>query len=217
MRGIPNYGDGPRAIYEVLKQQIISGERRAGEELKILPLAKEMEISAIPIREAFRMLAAENLVELRPRRSPIISHIDEKEIIEINQIRGALEPIVLADAVAQHTKETIAECRYLIDRYIQSTDLWERVELNRKFHMALLSPSKMNRSISIIVDQYDGITRISQFRVVEHESRAGVHNREHEGILEAVQAGNAELAVELMSTHIDKATDRAKKELSTQS
>lgn len=207
-----NYGDGPRAVYEVLKQQIIAGERRAGEELKILPLAKEMEISTIPIREAFRMLAAENLVELRPRRSPIISHIDEKEIVEINQIRGALEPIVLADAVAQHTEETIAECSNLIDQYIQSTDLWERVELNRKFHMALLAPSKMNRSISIIVDQYDGITRISQFRVVEHESRAGVHNREHEGILEAVQTGNAELAVELMSTHIDKATDRAKKE-----
>ncbi len=217
MRNILNYGDGPRAVYEVLKHQIISGERNAGEELKIQPLAKEMQISTIPIREAFRMLAAENLVELRPRRSPIISHIDEKDIIEINQIRGALEPIVLADAVQHHSEETIAECSNLIDQYIRSTDLWERVELNRKFHMALLAPSKMNRSIAIIVDQYDGIARISQFRVVEHESRVGSHNREHEGILNAVQAGDTELAIELMSHHIHKATARAKKELSAQS
>ncbi len=66
-----NYGDGPRAIYEVLKQQIISGKLEAGSELKIMTLANELGVSIVPIREAIRILATEDLVVLRPRRSPI--------------------------------------------------------------------------------------------------------------------------------------------------
>ena len=214
MRTIPNYGDGPKAIYEELKHQIIAGKRQAGEELKILPLAKEMEVSTIPIREAFRMLAADNLVELRPRRSPIITHIDEQEFLEMNQIRGALEPIVLNEAVPLHTKETIAECKSLLEQDFQSSDLWERVELNRKFHLALLAPANMKRSMTIIAGQYDGIARMTQFRVVEHEQLIGEHNREHEGILAAVQAGETARAIQLMKSHIKQATVRARNELS---
>ncbi len=214
MKSILNYGDGPTAIYEVLKQQIISGQLKGGEELKIMPLAKEMDISIVPLREAIRVLAAENLIELRPRRSPIIARIEERELIEMNQIRGALEPIVLADAVSQHTSETISVCAELIEKDIQSVDLWEKVELNRKFHLALLEPSCMKRSIEIIGDQYDGIARITQFQVVVHGELIGKHNREHESILDAVRAHNTESAVVLMKTHIDQATIRAKRELS---
>ena len=214
MRSILNYGDGPKAIYEELKHQIIAGKRQAGEELKILPLAKEMQISTIPIREAFRMLAADNLVELRPRRSPIITHIDGPEFLEMNQIRGALEPIVLNEAVPLHTEKTIAECRKLIEQDVQSSDLWEKVELNRKFHLALLTPANMKRTMSIIADQYDGIARMTQFRVVEHEQLIGKPNQEHESILDAVESGDTKRAIQLMNSHIRQATVRAKNELS---
>jgi DNA-binding GntR family transcriptional regulator len=214
MKNILNYGDGPKAIYEVLKQQIIAGELKAGEELKIMPLAKEMDISIVPLREAIRMLAAESLVELRPRRSPIIARMNERELIEMNQIRGALEPIVLADAVPRHDEASIAVCQDLLERDERSTDLWEKVELNRQFHLAVLEPSRMKRSIAIIADQYDGIARITQFRVVDHGGMIGKHNFEHEAILDAVRLGNVEKAVVLMTRHIDHATVRAKHELS---
>ena len=48
MKQLLNYGEGPNAIYEFLKQQIISGELKAEQELKILPLAKAMDISIVP-------------------------------------------------------------------------------------------------------------------------------------------------------------------------
>ena len=214
MKNIVNYGDGPKAIYEMLKQQIIAGDLKAGEELKIMPLAKEMDISIVPLREAIRMLAAESLVELRPRRSPIIARMNERELIEMNQIRGALEPIVLADAVPRHTQDSIAICQELMEQDERSTDLWEKVELNRQFHLAVLEPSRMKRSIAIIADQYDGIARITQFRVVDHGGMIGKHNFEHESILDAVRLANVEKAVVLMTRHIDHATVRAKHELS---
>jgi len=213
MKNILNYGDGPKAIYEILKRRIIAGELKAGEELKIMPLAKRMGISIVPLREAIRMLAAESLVELRARRSPIIARMNERELIEMNQIRGALEPIVLADAVPRHDGRTIAACQALIERDERSTDLWEKVELNRQFHLALLGTSTMRRSLAIIGDQYDGIARITQFRVVDHGGMVGKHNFEHEAILDAVRVANVEKAVVLMARHIDHAGVRAKHEL----
>lgn len=209
----PNYGDGPRAIYENLKRQIISGKLVPGDELRIMSLAKKLDVSIVPVREAIRMLAAENLVELRPRRSPIIARLDERDLIEMNQIRGALEPIVLRDAVARHTSDTIATCRTLLERDNTSTDLWEKVELNKEFHLAILGPSILQRSISIIADQYDGIARVTQYQVVNHGGMVGQNNYEHKEILDAAISGDADKAVELMGRHIDKATVRARIEL----
>ena len=213
MKEFLNYGDGPKAIYEVLKRQIIAGELEAGQELKIMPLAKEMDISIVPLREAIRMLAAEKLVELRPRRSPIIARLDVRDLVEMNQIRGALEPIILADAVARHTPETIAECRDILKRTAKLKDPWEMVEFNKAFHLALLGPSRLKRSLGIIADQYDGIARLTQYRVITHKDQVGKLHDEHALILEAVQIGDVANAMDEMKRHIDEATERARQEL----
>ncbi|MBE1284533.1 MAG: FCD domain-containing protein [Rhodobacteraceae bacterium] len=213
MKSIINYGDGPKAIYEILKRQIIAGELKPGEELKIMPLAKEMDISIVPLREAVRMLAAEKLVELRPRRSPIIARLDVRDLVEMNQIRGALEPIILADAVERHTPKTLAACEKVLKRTLKVKDPWEMVELNKDFHLTLLGPTRMQRSLDIISDQYDGIARLTQFRVITHEDQLGKLHEEHARILEAAKRGDVDGAVAEMTRHIDQATNRAANEL----
>ncbi|MDA7965046.1 GntR family transcriptional regulator [Ruegeria sp.] len=213
MKEFLNYGDGPKAIYEVLKRQIISGELEAGQELKIMPLAKEMDISIVPLREAIRMLAAEKLVELRPRRSPIIARLDVRDLVEMNQIRGALEPIILADAIARHSPETLAECHDILKRTASIKDPWEMVELNKAFHLALLGPSRLKRSLDIIADQYDGIARLTQYRVITHKDQLGKLHDEHALILDAAQSGDVVSATNEMKIHIDQATERARREL----
>ena len=214
MRGGINYGDGPEAVYEILKRRIISGELEAGQELKILPLAREMDISTIPLREAIRMLAAERLIQLRPRRSPVIAEVDARDLIEINQIREALEPVILADAVARHTPATLAQCEAILKRTENIADPWEMVALNKRFHLALLGPSRLQRSLDIVADQYDGIARLSQYRVVTHADLLGKLHSEHARIFAAVRDGNAADAVALMEKHIGSATVRAASELS---
>ncbi len=212
MKLLPNYGDGPKAIYEILKQQIISGELKAERELKILPLAKSMEISIVPLREAIRMLAAERLIEMRPRRSPIVARLDVRELIEMIQIRGALEPLALADAAERHTDETLAECEAIMNRTKDISDPWEMVELNKAFHMSLLGPTKLQRSLAIISDQYDGIARITQYKVVTHRDLVGKLHYEHLAIFTSLKNGLTDAAVALMTVHIASATARAKAE-----
>lgn len=209
-----NYGDGPRAIYEEIKQRIISGELEAGSELKIMPLASELGVSIVPVREAIRILAAENLIILRTRRSPIVSNVDESDLVEINSIRGALEPLVLNDAALRHTPDSLQECEVLLEQDRNCSDLWEKVELNRKFHLAILAPSVFGRILSIVSDQYAGLARLAHYMVENHTDLADRHHGEHEAILEAVKIGNAKFAVQLMNDHIARATDRARELIS---
>lgn len=208
-----NYGDGPRAIYDRIKERILSGELPSGQELKIQSLAKDMGISIVPVREAIRMLASDHLIELRPRRSPVIAGIDQEEILEINQIRLSLEPLALAAAVAKHDSSTIDYCRDLISRDEASSDLWEKVELNRQFHEALLAPSGQKRILRIIADQFDGIARVAQFLVVDGGNYLGNPHKEHLEMLRAVEGGETDWAITLLQGHINAATERAKREI----
>ena len=207
-----NYGDGPRAIYEVLKQQIISGKLEAGSELKIMSLASELGVSIVPVREAIRILAAEDLVVLRPRRSPIIAKLDQSDFVEVNLIRRALEPVVLEEAIPNHTADTLAACEAILEQDRSCQDHWERIELNERFHMALLAPSTLKRTISIITDQYVGIARIMHFRIVDYLAKdpdlVKQPQEEHAAILNAVKLGNQVLATDLLKKHIDNATRR---------
>lgn len=209
-----NYGDGPRSIYEFLKKQIISGQLEAGSDLKIMPLASELGVSIVPVREAIRILASEDLVVLRPRRSPVIAVLDRRDLFEINGIRNALEPYVLQNAIQKHTAETLDVCEAILEKDAKSQDRWERVQLNQQFHLALLAPSKLKRTISIIEEQYVGIARIVHYRTVDylaqHPDLVGTHHDEHQEILKATKSGDVELAMELMTEHIDRATGRAR-------
>lgn len=204
-----NYGDGPRAIYEVLKSRIVEGDIVAGSELKIGPLASYLGVSIVPLREAVRMLAAEDLVELRPRRSPLVSHIREADLIEINNIRRALEPMVLGDAVPRHDAASLARCQALVEDDRTCPEIWQRVEINVRFHLMLLVPSAMARAKSIIENQYVGMSRIFHFLVMNHPDLVDLHEREHAAILAAVEQGDADGAAALMEAHIDQATERA--------
>ena len=208
------YGDGPRAIYEEIKQRIIAGKLKGGSELKIMPLANELGVSIVPVREAFRILAAEDLIILRARRSPIVADICGHDLVEINSIRRGLEPMVLRDAVPHHTSESLAACESLLERDRACSDLWEKVELNEQIHLALLAPSAYGRAKSIISEQYVGLARLTHYMVVNDPDLVDPHHQEHEEILAAVKAVDAALAVSLMSEHIERATERANELLS---
>ena len=202
------YGDGPRAIYDSLRLRILSGELSTGQELKIQAMAEEYGVSIMPVREAVRMLAAEDLIELRPRRSPVVTSPDLADILEINDIRLALEPIALSEAIPRHTRETLAACRRIIAEDKRCDDRWHKVELNRKFHIALLAPSGKKRVMQVIEAQYSAIALLAQFLVVQSTAVMGEPHSEHELILDAVEKKNEALALERLRDHLLQSNER---------
>ena len=142
-----------------------------------------------------------------------MSRIDLADVLEINQIRQALEPIALAAAVGHHDAASLKECARLIAADEAETDRWQKVELNRRFHLALLEPSGQERILRLIEAQYDGISRFAQFLVVGSGVFAGTPHSEHLRILDAVKRGDVNEAVALLKEHLAKSTERVRAEL----
>lgn len=213
-KGALDIGDVPRLIYRQLKDRILSGELPPGSQVKIQEIADDASASAVPVREAIRMLASEGLMELRPRRSPIIAPLELSEIAEITNIRLAVEPFILKLAIPKHTPDTLKKCRDLILRDKESASYYEKVVLNQQFHLALLEPAGERRAIRVICDQYQSVTRFAQMLVIRGGSgfRGHIHH-EHKDILDEVRSGDPDRAAQMLTEHIRSAAQRVEAEL----
>ena len=203
------FGDGPRAISDHLRVRIVSGQLEAGRELKIQQLAGEYGVSIMPVREALRTLAAEGFIEIRPRRSPVVVRLDFEEFLEINEIRHALEPLVLADAARRHSRESLERCREIIEEDRDCPDRWKKVELNRRFHLAILEPSTKRRLKRLVAAQYGAIALCTHLLVVQSTAVIGERHAEHTRILRAIENGDAPLALHRLDEHLKLSSERA--------
>ena len=213
MSVVIDYGGVPSEIYRNLRERILRGRLRSGSRIKIGAVAAEFGVSIIPVREALRMLEADRLVDILPRRSPVVSGISTDEVLEISAIRLALEPLALAEAIPKMTGETIARGARLLEDYGQCSDPWDQVELNRRFHLGLYEPCGKKRLMKVISDQYDGMTRCAQVLVIESSKLVDRSVAEHEQILRACDAKDLERATAMLRSHLQASNDRLHRQL----
>ena len=84
-----------------LREAILGGRLQPGDPLVISTLAKELGVSATPLREALGRLAAEGLVDLQAHGSARVATVDLREAVEIYELRQVLEPMALERSIAQ--------------------------------------------------------------------------------------------------------------------
>ena len=208
MSVVIDYGGAPNEIYKNLRERILRGELPSGHRIKIGAVAEEFGVSIIPVREALRMLEADHLIDILPRRSPIVSGISADEALEISAIRLALEPLALAEAIPRMTGETIGKGGRILEDYGKCSDPWEQVELNRRFHLVLYEPCGKRRLMKIISDQYDGMTRCTQVLVIRSSMPVDRSVAEHAEILRACEAKDLERATAMLRSHLQASNDR---------
>ncbi len=142
----------PDLVYERLRGEIASGVLHPGR-LRISQLATRFGVSAIPIREALRLLEAEGLVSFRSNRSVVINSLQVSDVIEIFAIRAELECLALELSFPRlhDDLEALAELDRMVsqmDRELSSPDDWRTT--NEHFHTALYSPSCSPRLLNMI-------------------------------------------------------------------
>ncbi len=208
-----NYSNVPTEIYRQLRERILRGKLLGGDQVKIEAVAKEFGVSIIPVREAIRMLNADNLIDIVPRRSPVVSGLSKIDVLEIADIRLALEPLALAKAMPYFTDSILASCNSVLDKYQKSRNSWKQVELNRKFHLKLYEPCPSQRLKKIIAEQYDGMTRCAHVMVIRSSKKGDKSFAEHKAILRACKKQDTELAVQKLRAHLLASIERVRHEL----
>lgn len=194
-------------VFETVREAIITGQLPPGERIMEIQLAEELGVSRTPVREAIRKLELEGLVAIIPRRGAYVAGFSLKDIIEVFEIRGALEGLAAALAAERITDAELDKLeRHLVKaaELIGRADLEGMVEIDTGFHSLLYEASRNKRLANIISNLREQIQRFRQTSL-SFPGRMKIALEEHRKIVEAVSARNPELARELAQEHIENA------------
>jgi DNA-binding GntR family transcriptional regulator len=167
-------------------------------------LSERLGVSRTPIREAIAMLEREGFVKTLPRRGIHVVRKTKREIIEMIQAWAALESMA-ARLIARNASDAeIAELRALFDSFTDAHAASHRVDeystANIAFHQCLIRLSGSPLLVDLTNNLFLHVRAIRHRTIFEHD-RARRSIEEHMGIIEALEARDAELAERLVREH----------------
>lgn len=189
--------------YTVLKERIISCHWMPGEILVESQLARELDMSKTPIREALQRLTQERLLEPIVRVGYRVAPVTAEDVGHQFDLRCLLEGEAAALA-ARHLKGETLEILQMLNKPWQHGDRSSYVMFlvrNRKFHTVIAEESGNPRLASLLAALLDEQTRVLHMGIVlEPEPTRIIH--EHEELLEALAAGDERLSRLLAETAV---------------
>lgn len=189
-------------ISDLIRARILNGTLAPGIELRQEALAEQFGVSRIPVREALRHLQAEGLVRHeRYKRAIVVSHSLD-EILELLDIRIALETRALKLSIPRMKRSDFARAGSILAQYSASDKPRVWSELNLEFHLALYGPSARPRLVRMIEDGVRGLDRFLRVHISTVVGRDDPQ-AEHHAILRACAAGDDARAVALLEQHIE--------------
>lgn len=202
--------------YQNLRSRLIAGEFQPGSRIRYGPIGEELGISATPVREAMGLLANEGFVELVPQLGAVVRTISRDELIELYEMREAIEPYAAAKA-AQRASEAkidaigraLARMKTLAEKVARSktkragkrdTAEFEKADLG--FHMLIIDATG-NQTMVRSSESSNALMRV--FATERHAYDAEIMQStcsDHALILAGIRTGQPEVARDAMQRHI---------------
>ncbi|MGO4814457.1 GntR family transcriptional regulator [Cupriavidus sp. 2MCAB6] len=196
-------------VTDTLRERILGGQYSQGERLVENKLSTELGVSRIPVREALRALAAEGLVRIEPRRGASVATLSPNIAKEMVEVRATLEGLNAKLAAQRRDPALIAELNEVLRQGTEAaaSGRSERfVELNSHFHEVLGNIA----ANSVLQDMVRTLReRTGLLFAPANVARARQNWEEHAQILQAVIAGDADLAALLATRHVYSAAKAA--------
>ena len=194
-------------VYERLRGEIVEGTFDAGANLVEIALAERYGTSRTPIREALRRLEQDGLVERGDRGMRVRTRSPE-EILEIYEVRIALEATAASAAATRHTDLDLIRVRKAqsaIDS-VPSEDPVAMMAANRAFHEAIWAASHNGTVVDLLSRLNNHLTRYPA-TTLETAGRWQEALAEHHALIEAIEARDSARAGALAEAHMTKARD----------
>lgn len=203
---LDNYKPLREIVFETLREAIIQGRLEPGERLMEIQLAEEMGVSRTPVREAIRKLELEGFVVMVPRKGAYVAGVSVKDIVDVFEVRAALEALAAGLAAERATPEELEEMERASLQIYEASDgqIDNIVERDTDFHNLIYKASRNQRLIQIITLLKEQIQR---FRTTSLSQPGRLKHAvdEHKAIIEAISDRNVELANNLAREHIETA------------
>ncbi|SEO47550.1 GntR family transcriptional regulator [Paenibacillus sp. OV219] len=192
--------------FDVMKQNIISGEWPGGMFLPEKYLSELLGMSKTPIRSALDRLEMMGLVKLSPKQGVIVQEVSLKKILEIYELRLSLETFAVRkltgkmdDAFFRQLDENLSLQAIAIDR----EDITRYVELDGQFHEMIVAGLDNEEYTEVMKRIQDKFMLVVRTTFVRNPSRLMGSLEEHWQIRHALSGQDAELSLRLIEQHIE--------------
>ena len=195
-------------VFDKLENDIIQGVYPKGEILTELKLVEQLGVSRTPIREALRRLEQERLIADAGKGS-IVLGITEDDLLDIMNIRQRIEGLAAYYATINMTEEGRKEMAHIVDLqefYFSKKDADRLRQVDDQFHDAICLLSKRTVILDTLIPLHRKTRRYRRISMGDWE-RTEKTMKEHREIYEAIVSGNAELARDLTTKHIENAKE----------
>ncbi len=192
-------------LRRTLEQQILAGDLAPGARLDEQMLADRHKVSRTPVREALRQLASSGLIEMRARHTPVVATLTISKLIQMFEVMAELEGLCARLATR---RMSMAERKQMQDIQTRLVDALEKNEpakfykINREFHELIYQACQSE----FLAEQTNQLrNRVGPYRrhVTYRSGRMAATIDEHQSVIDAILAGDAEAAGKAMRDHVN--------------
>jgi len=190
--------------YELIKQKIITTEMSPGSVIQESVLMSELGLGRTPIREALKLLEAERLVTVSPRRGMFVTPINISDLAKLQEIRSVLDMLIVRLAAQRVTPADLAQLQAWAEQAQaaeQDGDMRSLMALDGQFHH-LLAASTRNDLLEVENDRLYNLSARIWYYYLEQVCSDDLELNALVEVVAALKAGDADRAEEAISRHI---------------
>lgn len=210
-------------VYDLLRERILQQELMPGERLLEIAVGEALKVSRTPIREAFRLLQQDGLVERIPQGGVRVTDLSLDELEEISALRAVLEIHATEMACDKIEQKEIEKLERIVSQAEKMTvaegngkeiDLGELSRLNTIFHDIISTAARSSYLNKILEIVRLPILRFRPFSLEDKEHRLrGV--KEHKEMIEMLKNGDKEGLKKLTAKHVNDVSEAVAKRLAS--
>lgn len=206
-------------VYQALRKIILKGDLASGERIVETKLAKQLNVSRTPIREAIGQLQREKLIVSSPQGGFRVATLSINDAIQLYDCRIALEQVAVADACRladsqqlQQLEKYVLAAEQITQSHSVATDSERLLELDYQFHR-LIASSSHNQWLLTLLEQVFDKMALLRIQTTKHNPQVLEIRLEHRQIYQAIAQRNPDLAQKTIREHLTASKARVVKEL----
>jgi DNA-binding GntR family transcriptional regulator len=192
-----------------LRTMLIEGRIPPGAKLNERVLAEQLRVSRTPLREAIKLLAVEGLVDLLPNRGAVAVKLTEADVLHTFEVLAGLEAMSGELAAQRIDDAELAEIRalhYEMKACFTRRDLSNYYRLNAAIHVAINAAAK-NPVLAATYRHINARVQALRFRTNQNEAKWKRAMREHDRMVEALDARDGVALREVLIEHLNRKRD----------
>ena len=197
------------AVHSTLREAILQGYLEPGTRLGEEDFAHRFDISRTPVREALLRLETEQLLERVPRRGLVVATVTPDAILDLYVVRQAIDSQAARLAATHATPPEVAELRWLNDQIRAAAmdgDFERMAAVNIELHESLCRVGRSPLLLTFMRQVHDGVRRYPG-TTFAWPGRALEAIAEHDALIDAVAAHEADAAGQIALEHMGRARD----------